>query len=290
MWSSTASYAAHPRARFMQPDPALWMRPDAARWIRPDIGRFLAPGVRPEDAFPALSRKYNPNQPRVPKGDPDGGQWTLGGDGAWRSMTTARGRDDPRILSDADPEAVKPGDQFAQVRGRRGGGPVIINGQRVDLTPEQGARLTAVQARANASIARVREVDPSWNPPPSAYQTPEGMIRAYEADAAAAHARINELAAKRAVPGPFAGESLPARGPSRDFTAAERREINRIGRETGCHSCGTLDPGTVSGNFYIDHQLPNAINPSGQAQRLYPHCPGCSARQGPFVRDLKGER
>ncbi|MFC0241267.1 hypothetical protein [Rhodopseudomonas telluris] len=78
MWSSTASTAAHQRARFMQPNPARWMRPDADRWVRPDVARFLAPGVRPQDVFPALDRKYNPNQPRVPKGNPDGGEWTLG--------------------------------------------------------------------------------------------------------------------------------------------------------------------------------------------------------------------
>jgi hypothetical protein len=29
--------------------------------------------------FAALVRKYDPNQPRVPAGDPDGGQWTNGG-------------------------------------------------------------------------------------------------------------------------------------------------------------------------------------------------------------------
>ena len=55
-----------------------WLRPDAARWIRPDAARFLAPGADVAEAFPALSRKYNPNQPRVPAGDPGGGQWTDG--------------------------------------------------------------------------------------------------------------------------------------------------------------------------------------------------------------------
>ncbi|MGP9811879.1 hypothetical protein ACTZWT_10245 [Rhodopseudomonas sp. NSM] len=82
MWRATESTAAHQRARFMQPNATLWMRPDAERWIRPDVARFLAPGALPEDVFPALDRKYNPNQPRVPKGNPDGGEWTLGGLGA----------------------------------------------------------------------------------------------------------------------------------------------------------------------------------------------------------------
>jgi hypothetical protein len=55
-----------------------WLRPDAARWVRPDAARFLAPGADVAEAFPALARKYNPNQPRVPAGNSDGGQWTDG--------------------------------------------------------------------------------------------------------------------------------------------------------------------------------------------------------------------
>src|SRR5262245_15386450 len=37
---------------------------------------------------------YNPDQPRVPAGSPQGGQWTSGDGG---------GRNDPRIISDATP-------------------------------------------------------------------------------------------------------------------------------------------------------------------------------------------
>jgi hypothetical protein len=58
-----------------------WLRPDAARWVRPDAARFLAPGADIAKAFPALARKYNPDQPRVPTGNPDGGQWTDGNAG-----------------------------------------------------------------------------------------------------------------------------------------------------------------------------------------------------------------
>ncbi|MGP9811882.1 hypothetical protein ACTZWT_10260 [Rhodopseudomonas sp. NSM] len=286
MWRSSDSTAAHQRARFMQPDAARWMRPDAERWIRPDVARFLAPGTDPATIFPALDRKYSPNQPRVPAGNPDGGQWTNGELGGGASSARP-GRNDPRVISDADLEPVKPGQQHAQARGRRGGGTVIINGQRFELTPGQGARLTAVQARADAAIARVREAEPSWKPPPNDYQTPEGMIRAYEADAAVAQARINQLAAGGALPGPYAGESISARGPNRDFRASERREINRIGADTGCHTCGKLEPGTSLGNFVADHQLPTNINPISRAQRLYPQCLSCSRKQGPFVRDLK---
>lgn len=41
--------------------------------------RFLVPGSDPAKIFPALDRKFNPNQPRIPAGSPDGGQWTDGG-------------------------------------------------------------------------------------------------------------------------------------------------------------------------------------------------------------------
>ncbi len=81
-------------------------------------------------------------------------------------------------------------------------------------------------------------------------------------------------------PGPFAAESIPARSSSQVFTAGERAEINRIGQDTGCHTCGSLNPGTKSGNFVLDHQPVSAISPPGRAQRLFPQCLNCSREQG----------
>jgi hypothetical protein len=80
-------------------------------------------------------------------------------------------------------------------------------------------------------------------------------------------------------PGASAGKSIPARSSDRDFTKAERDRINEIGRDSGCHTCGTKDPGTKSGDFIPDHQPPSKLAP-GQPQRLYPHCRSCSVRQG----------
>lgn len=85
-------------------------------------------------------------------------------------------------------------------------------------------------------------------------------------------------------PGPYAGDSIPARGPGRDFTPEERERLNEIGRDTGCHTCGSRDPGTKSGNFVGDHQPANALNPEGGPQRLYPHCLSCSRLQGGQIR------
>jgi hypothetical protein len=80
-------------------------------------------------------------------------------------------------------------------------------------------------------------------------------------------------------PGPYASESIPARGPGRDFTAAEREAVNKIGRKHGCHTCGKKEPGTKSGDFIPDHQPPSQLAP-GQPQRLFPHCKSCSLKQG----------
>jgi hypothetical protein len=81
-------------------------------------------------------------------------------------------------------------------------------------------------------------------------------------------------------PGPYAGDSIPARSSGRDFTADERAKINRIMRETGCHSCGIRDPGTKSGNGIPDHQPVSSLNKENLPQRLYPHCIRCSRMQG----------
>jgi hypothetical protein len=50
--------------------------------------------------------------------------------------------------------------------------------------------------------------------------------------------------------GKYAGRSIAARSSGRGFTAAERAEINAIGSRTGCHTCGTTNPGTKSGNLF----------------------------------------
>ena len=81
-------------------------------------------------------------------------------------------------------------------------------------------------------------------------------------------------------PGPHADESIPARGPQRDFRPGERADINQIGGTEGCHTCGKTIPGTKSGNFVPDHQPPTAVNKTNAPQRLYPQCIDCSRNQG----------
>jgi hypothetical protein len=92
------------------------------------------------------------------------------------------------------------------------------------------------------------------------------------------------------TPGPFAGDSIPARGPGRDWTDEERARINGIGNDTGCHTCGAKSPGTSNGDYVPDHQPSSGLNEDGGPQRLYPHCLGCSRSQGGQVRTEQRRR
>ena len=218
----------------------------------------------------ALALKYRADQPRVPAGNPHGGQWTDGGDSGIS----------PDLVDDA---------QWASGR-NRAPTRALINGRWQALTPGQGARLAVAEARARDTLQNVRERDPDWRPTPFLAQTVEGQIRGVEGEAREAQARLLELQRAGIGPGRFAAESIPARGPERDFTAGERREINRIGGETGCHTCGTIDPGTRRGNFVPDHQMPTARNALGSPQRLYPQCIRCSDAQGLWIIRQRGGR
>lgn len=91
--------------------------------------------------------------------------------------------------------------------------------------------------------------------------------------------------AGRVGPGPYAKESIPA-GPSARPTAAQQRQINEMGQRNGCHTCGTRNPGTKSGNFVGDHQPPTKLNPPGGQQQYHPQCQNCSNVQGGRVSQL----
>lgn len=220
--------------------------------------RTLAAALRLQLAFKA---NFNPAQPRVPAGELGAGQWTNGGGNADRA----------RVAQNTP-------------RGGRG------TGRGGEATPAQAARLAVSEARVQAALRRVRELDPTWRPTANMWESVEGRIAVNEATALEAEPRLVEFARVGIGPGPFAGESIPARGPRRDFTPAERGDINRIGSETGCHTCGTFTPGTPSGNFVPDHQMPNALNFPDRPQRLYPHCLTCSLRQGGSIRHRASDR
>jgi hypothetical protein len=59
---------------------------------------------------------FDANQPRVPAGNPDGGQWTRVGSGFGSRYADAGGFSDPLVMSDANPEPLIPGAQYAQTQ------------------------------------------------------------------------------------------------------------------------------------------------------------------------------
>jgi RHS repeat-associated protein len=95
----------------------------------------------------------------------------------------------------------------------------------------------------------------------------------------------------RFAPGPFAGESIPARSSAQRFNVSERRSTNQIGSQTGCHSCGVPHPGTKTGNFVPDHQPVSSLNTTNAPQRLYPQCLACSQKQGlEAIREIRSRK
>lgn len=59
------------------------MRPDAHHFVRPDWRRHVKPGSDAAVVFEIYEAKYSPNQPRIPAGSREGGQWTdANGNGA----------------------------------------------------------------------------------------------------------------------------------------------------------------------------------------------------------------
>jgi hypothetical protein len=226
-----------------------------------------------------LKAGFKPNQPRVPAGNPDGGQWT--NDTRWaegrainrpqRAGGTGDSLDDLLILVGGG-------------RGQRsGGGPVRVGNRLLSATPNQQTRLVVSRMEMESALRAVSRVDPNWRPIPQLVETVEGQIAANYAIALQARLRLNEIAQERIGPGPFAKEWMPA-PPNRRLTRNQQSEINRIGRKWGCHTCGYTDPRTPSGNVIGDHQVPRSL---GEPTRIYPHCLFCSATQGGLVRGYK---
>jgi hypothetical protein len=149
---------------------------------------------------------FNPNQPRVPAGHPDGGQWTSAGGG--------KASNDGRVLSDVTPDNEwQPGAQYAAKRRGRGSGS--------DMEGGQAARLEAANARAHDAIGKVREIDPNWRPRgESVYGTDvESQIRRANDLADEAEARTRELTGF--VPPPLVPQQRPGRLSERYDVARE---------------------------------------------------------------------
>jgi hypothetical protein len=114
----------------------------------------------------AVKANFDPNQPRVPAGNPDGGQWTDGGGGGTDDVRVAQVRRPPRGTGASGGTVVQ---RF--VRGLR-------------------------QSEAREAIQRVQEIDPNWKPRSSLTRpnSVEGEIARAEAERHEAEARLRDLA------------------------------------------------------------------------------------------------
>jgi hypothetical protein len=121
------------------------------------------------------ARKYSFDQPRVPAGNPDGGQWTTG-DGGSESADSTNELDQNGSLrpvqyaaletvTQTDANAISPktryvaGTEEDEFREGRGGIPL-------EGTEEQQARLQGSDVAWRTILSQVRKIDPSWKPSP----------------------------------------------------------------------------------------------------------------------------
>ncbi|BAQ18117.1 hypothetical protein [Methyloceanibacter caenitepidi] len=125
-----------------------------------------------------VPKAFDPNQPRVPAGNPDGGQWTRIGGGSASS-------------SNADEAPV--GTRLAQTRRRN-------RATDAEGTLAQVTRRDVTEALARNAIQRVQRLDPGWRPSPSIERRNSivGQIRRAEENLREAQARLRELEQQRA--------------------------------------------------------------------------------------------
>ena len=202
-------------------------------------------------SIPPIEGRFRADQPRIPAGNPDGGQWVDEGSGN-RPILVSR-------------------------RGPRGGRQVRILGRLQTITPAQEVRLAISTSRMQEALRAVHRREPNWKPTPQIYETVEGLIRANEATTQEAMLRALQAKLPQTGLGPYAKEWVVAPETNRRFNRTEQSEIDRIGRTYGCHWCGRKTSGTPRGHFIGDHQVPKSV---GKPSRIYPHCWWCSNSQG----------
>ena len=232
----------------------------------------------------AFKAGFDPAQPRVAAGNPDGGQWADTGASSAGGALSSRD-----IAANAKPRWVEGGPgrlRLAQTSSRGGGSRARGVGASEPLTPSQATRLAVSQARADAAVARARNVDPDWSPRPGVSQTAEGQIAHNNAVEREANAHYAAVRTEQVLFGRFTVERTDGPGPFKRPTERQRAEINRIGALYGCHSCGVREPGTRSGGWIFNHQGPSALGGPSAGRWGVPHCTGCSASSGGVISNI----
>lgn len=138
---------------------------------------------------PYAPKAYDPNQPRVPAGNPDGGQWTRVG--------SPGGSLGEFVVSDTNIGQV-----IRVAQGRRRNRTTDAEGTLAQVT-----RRDVTEALASEAVQRVQRLDPSWRPSPSleSRNSIVGQIRRAEENLREAQARLRELEQQR---GPQAIQTL----------------------------------------------------------------------------------
>ncbi|MGH6682332.1 MAG: hypothetical protein ACRECA_00155 [Pseudolabrys sp.] len=138
------------RRRWLRPNAHLYVHPDAARWLQPDQRLWQGPDF--------AERKYNADQPRVPAGNSDGGQWTTVSSGGGISIAVP-------VSDRFEGDGAAGGDTGETGTGNLGqlagdiptGDPPEIPEERPPTSPERSAALKAT-ARLLGPISTVAEI------------------------------------------------------------------------------------------------------------------------------------
>jgi len=163
----------------------------------------------------AALKKYSPDQPRVPAGNPDGGEWTAGSKSPSQPSGAAHdGSATPQryaalitdIMTDApsgpkpDPRYAAAAEEGAEEDENESESESRANRDRLRRpTREQQQRLDDANARLQAAISQVRTLDPNWRPAPGFYNrgSIENDILELESEIREAQARYWQLTEAR---------------------------------------------------------------------------------------------
>ncbi|HEX5422781.1 MAG TPA: hypothetical protein VFW94_04480 [Candidatus Acidoferrales bacterium] len=257
----------HQRRRWMRNAAHLHVRHDAHRFAPPVSARSFYARDACWDPLGALERKYSPDQPRIPAGNPDGGQWTTGDAGSGVSIALPMGRLVANEIGAGESGAeegplvqVAGGSRSGGIRGGRYGGnfPGATYGQLI--------RLDLNVARTENTLTEIRRYDPNWQPRSESLISTsmdgvgsiEGEIRKSEARAEEAEAHLQQL--RTGIGGnfgpPLDSESSPST-PAFDgqmwisMYRAANNMPDLFGNPTWPRDNGTVASADIDGKFYF---------------------------------------
>jgi len=87
-------------------------------------------------------------------------------------------------------------------------------------------------------------------------------------------------------PGPYAKEGVALEEFGNIDAPGVQELTNDAGNLHGCHTCGTMNPGTRLGNWVRDELPPKRLVSPGTPQTVWPQCVGCMRQQGGFVNAI----